>query len=333
VNEHMLRRSAHLEVLAPPACDPYPGAKVRPAFPAHLLLSLHLRMFAQANVIARGYTRPVVISTCDATDKVSSSIGAYVVLNEDGWILTAWHIIDLLRQRQAQRDAYAAYLAQRKAIEDAADIPAPRKKRDIQRLGTDRNWVKSFSAWWSYDAVTVEAVSGIPEVDLAVAKLKPFDPAWVTTYPTLRNPDSEPLPGTSLCRLGFPFHTIEPIYDPIFDVFDLPQGSVPPPFFPMEGILTRNILIQRTANYPLALIETSSPGLRGQSGGPIFDTSGTVWGIQTQTNSLPLGFEPIVEVNGRKHVEHQFLNCGIGAHAVTVVGLLRELGIKHTLAA
>jgi hypothetical protein len=81
--------------------------------------------------------------------------------------------------------------------------------------------------------------------------------------------------------------------------------------------------------YPLRLFETSSPGLRGQSGGPIFDTKGVVWGIQSLTRHFPLGFEPTVPGKGVK--EHQFLNVGIGVHAVTIVGLLKKQGIECQL--
>lgn len=37
-------------------------------------------------------------------------------------------------------------------------------------------------------------------------------------------------------------------------------------------------------------IETSTPRLRGQSGGPIFDVNGAIWAIQSQTHHLKLGF-------------------------------------------
>lgn len=63
-------------------------------------------------------------------------------------------------------------------------------------------------------------------------------------------------------------------------------------------------------NFPLALIETSSPGLKGQSGGPIFDKEGTVFGIQSRTMHFPLGFAPPVQDGTARHKEHQFINVG-----------------------
>lgn len=77
-------------------------------------------------------------------------------------------------------------------------------------------------------------------------------------------------------------------------------------------------------------IETSSPGLRGQSGGPVYDREGRVWGIQSRTIHIPLGFDPTIIIDGVSTVEHQFLNLGIATHARTV---LLFLGIPVALAA
>ena len=38
-------------------------------------------------------------------------------------------------------------------------------------------------------------------------------------------------------------------------------------------------------------IEISTPDLKGQSGGPLFDTNGLLYGTQYTTNHLQLGFD------------------------------------------
>ena len=53
---------------------------------------------------------------------------------------------------------------------------------------------------------------------------------------------------------------------------------------------------QRKVHY----LETSSAGLLGQSGGPIFDIDGTVWAMQSRTTHLPLGFAPKVNTKAKK---------------------------------
>ncbi len=90
--------------------------------------------------------------------------------------------------------------------------------------------------------------------------------------------------GTSLCKPGFPFHSIIPTFDETTNNFKLPEASFPLPLFPLEGIYTRTIQINipdSPLSFPLKYIETSSLGLIGQSGGPTFNTYGTVWAILT----------------------------------------------------
>jgi hypothetical protein len=108
------------------------------------------------------------------------------------------------------------------------------------------------------------------------------------------------------------------------------------PRFPIDGIFTRIINVvpggAPPLPFPLQWIETSIPGLRGQSGGPIFDVHGNIWAIQTSTEHLPLGFDPPVPDNPARR-EHQFLNVGRGVSAVTIIGLLNELGIAYEMSA
>ena len=75
-------------------------------------------------------------------------------------------------------------------------------------------------------------------------------------------------------------------WDVTQNTFTFLPGALPVPFFPIEGILTRQ-LDGGTASggYPLRFIETSSPGLRGQSGGANTDVDGTVWAMQSRTQS------------------------------------------------
>ena len=70
-------------------------------------------MFSKAVPVAAGYTRPVVISSRTAEGKCGSAIGAYIVLNRDGWILTAGHLLGILRQQQESARRRAGYRGER----------------------------------------------------------------------------------------------------------------------------------------------------------------------------------------------------------------------------
>lgn len=112
-------------------------------------------------------------------------------------------------------------------------------------------------------------------------------------------------------------------------MFDFSAG-VPIPVFPNEGITTR-IAKASAPDAPLQidLLETSSPGLRGQSGGPIVDREGTVWAIQSRTMHHQLGFTAQIEHDGRRTDEHQILNVGLGPDASTIKAFLDGVNVPY----
>ena len=95
--------------------------------------------------------------------------------------------------------------------------------------------------------------------------------------------------------------------------------SAPPPGAPAAG----------GDAAPGRYVETSSPGLEGQSGGPLFDADGAVWAIQSHTRHLALGFRPRAPGEPKGPVAHQFLNVGVGVHAEAILALLDEAGVAH----
>jgi hypothetical protein len=139
--------------------------------------------------------------------------------------------------------------------------------------------------------------------------------------------------GTSLCRLGFPFHAINATFDKDNQRFVLSKGVLPVPRFPNDGIHTQVVDWKHPNGASGKYIQTSTPGLRGQSGGPIFDKSGVIWAIQSKTRSLPLDFSLTIKHNGKEIVEHQVMNVGLGAHVAELVRILDARGIVYTKSA
>jgi hypothetical protein len=93
----------------------------------------------------------------------------------------------------------------------------------------------------------------------------------------------------------------------------------------IDGIYTREcVLIEENTKIRAKFLETSSPGLRGQSGGPIFDVRARVWALQSRTFNFPLGFSPQLKIGNTSVTEHQFLNVGIGSHVEEILNFLRE---------
>jgi hypothetical protein len=272
-------------------------------------------MFANAVETAQIYTRPVVTSLRYYDGTVEAGVASFVVVNDAGWIVTAAHVFAPMINAGQHQSEIAAY-------ESA--------KAGKVKGGPKRNpkWITNHSYWWSGDGVAATNIRLDGTLDLAVGQLTPFDASVFSAYPEFKDSASPLRPGTSLCRLGFPFHDIKATF--AGGNFQLPPDTFPIPFFPIEGIFTRNLLGPQTSDgkYTAKFIETSSPGLKGQSGGPIFDSTGVVWGIQSQTVSLPLGFSPSVALRGKQIAEHQFLNVGVGVHPEIIAAFLKDVGVK-----
>lgn len=286
-------------------------------------------MFADAYHEVSSFTHPVVSSIRYYDNTVECSLGAFVILNPEGWIVTVAHILSGNIAFQKHSKEITGYKEQVSAIEQDPGLSLQQKRKQINGLESNPKWVINNSIWWGFDGLRIDNFKILPEADLAIGQLSPFDLNIISTYPVLKDPANLPL-GTSLCKLGFPFHSIKATFDEQGNTFVFEPGALPVPRFPIEGIFTRHVVAGKTKNgkYEIKFIETSSPGLRGQSGGPIFDTKGTVWGIQSRTIHFPLGFSPKVKKNGREVEENQFLNVGWGVHPELLIAFLRDTGIQ-----
>lgn len=260
-------------------------------------------MFADAIEIASTYTQPLVVSTRTAGGTVQCSIGSYILLNADGWALTAGHMMDALRTMEVQK-------------QDAESVEAPSRLTHV-------------SHWWGADGVTMTDIRVDLDRDLALARLSGLDTTAVRSFPVFGQPATALRPGDALCRLGFPLHQASATFDEKTGMFSLAPGVTPIPRFPIDGIYTRDAVRENsTSHRKVRFLETSSPGLRGQSGGPIFDVQGRVWAIQSSTIHLPLGFSPEVTApDGTRTVEHQFINLGLGCHVDEVLAFLASANV------
>jgi hypothetical protein len=277
-------------------------------------------MFSKACQLASQFTRALVVSTRTYDGRVEAGLGAYIVVNADGWIITAAHVFSSqvkLNQDQVSMQNYLNLVREA----DVQQLGAKERRRKLMGAKPDGDWLTHQSCWWGKDGIGVGEITLIPG-DLAITQLVGN---WdrPTVYPVFKQP-RDLLPGTSLCKLGFPLLDIPCSFDEEKNAFGVsfPQNLA---FFPLDGILTREVLATDAATGNLErYIETSSPGLKGQSGGPIFDRSGTVWGMQVRTQHYPLGFDASLAVDGKTKVGAQYLNVGWGVHPQTIHDALAE---------
>ena len=275
-------------------------------------------MFADACSKAKQYARPVIdsIRTFDGT--VTSTVATFVVLNSDGWIVTSGHIFDnFVRFQTDQRKINE--LKELKESSLGSDVPDP-----------NPDAIVNHSFWWGWDGVVLRDAVIHRQLDICIGRLENFNSAWVETYPVLGDPDRTRC-GMSLCRLGFPFLHFDTDFDVERGAFRIPRMDSQKVIFPNDCICTRHIDkgVSKDGKVELSYVETSTPGLKGQSGGPIVDTRGNVRAIQVSTTSFSLDFHPVVNYNGQQVVESQFMNIGLGVDIRVVRKLLDERGIRY----
>ena len=96
--------------------------------------------------------------------------------------------------------------------------------------------------WPGSDDQEIVDINVIPEADILVGRLTPFDPESVKEFPVFKNPKTNLSIGTSLCKIGFAFAELKTFYDAPTNKFSLDFQNLVP--FPIDGIYTRNIVFK-----------------------------------------------------------------------------------------
>ena len=170
-----------------------------------------------------------------------------------------------------------------------------------------------------------------PTLDLAIIEFKGQNQNLYSSYATFVRDPNKIKQGKSLCRLGYPFPEFNNfLYNQATDDIEwTATGNQNSPRFPIDGIITRFSADQGN----LATIELSTPGLRGQSGGPLFDIQGLVYGMQSMTQHLHLGFDvkdlEVVSDGKKTNVSnYPFLHVGHCIHVDRIKEFLKQQNVK-----
>ncbi len=291
-------------------------------------------MFIDAIEKVGNYTRPVhTISRTYGGKKVIPGAGTLFFVNEEGFAITCKHIAEML----LSSDKINAHYQQFK-----------NERQQVMQQGKHQQLVKGLELKYQYKADTllqlknnfvdcVDKMSGFtmhmhPTLDLAIIKFNDYNSLHYTGYAKFIKDDSSIKQGKFLCRLGFPFpeFTNFTFNAPADDIEWTSTGINVSPRFPIEGMVTRFLADQQNG---LHGIEMSTPGLRGQSGGPLFDAAGRVCGMQSSTKHLHLGFDMVdteILVNNtvKKVSDYSFIHLGQCIHVNVIKAFLRQYAVK-----
>ncbi len=286
-------------------------------------------MFVSAIETVSRYTRPIhTVSRNFDSDQVQSGAATLYFVNGDGWALTCRHVAELLliaEQLDAKRQAYDSA---RKALR-----PSNHYQKELRAVAQDHGFARNTP----YEILhrfmdCVDKMSKVdillhPHHDVALLRFVGFTSLLCDSFPVFANAGNNLKPGMFLCRLGYPFAEFSDFtYDKQLGHTTWTDDGVHySPWFPIEGMVTRLV----ADNGAIGGFEMSTPGLRGQSGGPVFDADGRIWGMQSATWHLDLDFDVNMDVlrNGTKqHVsESALLHVGRCVH----VNILKEFMKQH----
>lgn len=184
-----------------------------------------------------------------------------------------------------------------------------------------------------FDTISEITCHAHPTLDLAILEFKGFNKIYYTSHASFIKDSSIIKQGKSLCRIGFPFPEFNNFrHNAQTDEIEWTNtGNPNSPSFPIDGIVTR--FVASPPHNEITGIEMSTAGLRGQSGGPLFDSNGNIYGMQFATNHLHLGFDmkdfEIIN-NGKKSriSNNPFLHVGICVHVDKIKEFLKEKNIS-----
>ena len=290
-------------------------------------------MFVEAIKKTGTFTRPVrFISRNYADTTVVPGTATLFFVNENGYALTCRHVAgDIIRAGKVNKN-YSEFRNELSILKRDGKSNAEKQFAE-RRHGLSPGHAAQLKV--SFDGVKgLRSFTTIisEKYDIALIRFD-CDPAICTEYAVFLKDSSLIQPGKMLCRLGYPFPEFTNFtYDAQKDdIFWTKEGHAATPQFPIEGMVTRHV---GEADGTVSGIEMSTPGLRGQSGGPLFDTNGIIYGMQSKTQHLHLGFDKKQEkmiVNGREEIinNQPFLHVGHCVHADIIKEFLNEHKVKY----
>jgi hypothetical protein len=289
-------------------------------------------MFKDAYELVKKVTHPIIVTLRFYDKTIEGGLGSFIILNDDGWLMTAAHNFEAAFAFNQHQIEIKNYHEQLEKINNNKQLKKGQRNALLRANKINKKWVTDFAILFGGKPIEFEKHFIYGKHDLALFKVNKSVIKDQEIFPKIIDPENIKI-GTSLCKLGFPFVEFTPTFNEDNGQFELPENLLPVPLFPIEGIYTRNLLSEEEEEgINVKYLETSSPGLKGQSGGPIFDTDGNIFAIQSKNVTLPLGFKGEVKVKGKTIVENQFLNVGIGVHPLTIKHLLDKNDIKYDLA-
>jgi len=291
-------------------------------------------MFIKAIENASNFTRPIhtIMRTYSGKQLIPGASTIFFV-NDKGYAVTCKHVVELIATADQVNQHFNNFRQERQQI-----LNHPKYKQLIKGLELKYKLQPDSIIQIKHNFIeSVDKMSGFtwhlhPTLDLAILKFNDFEKLHYNGYAKFLKNGEDIKQGKFLCRLGFPFpefsnFTFNANTD---DIEWTNTGVTVSPRFPLEGMVTRFLGDQQHGLYG---IEMSTPGLRGQSGGPLFDQDGIVYGMQFSTKHLHLGFdledkEIMINNAPKKVTDYSFIHLGQCIHVNAIKAFLEQNNVE-----
>ncbi len=286
-------------------------------------------MFENSIETVANFTRPIntIIRTYGGKQIIPGSATLFFV-NKEGYAITCKHVADMLANADKINHTHAAFKNERDALPKDGKYKMRLKGLEIKYKYTDDTVVQIKNMFVDcVDTMSSYTCHAHATQDLAIIKFNDYQTLHYTGNAVFLKDTATIRQGNFLCRLGFPFpeFTNFKYNESADDIEWTSTGLQASPRFPIEGMVTRFL----AESNQITGIEMSTPGLRGQSGGPLFNNKGIIYGMQFSTKHLHLGFdlvdnEVLIDNKIKKVSNYSFIHLGQCVHADVIKSFLAE---------
>ncbi|HET9057195.1 MAG TPA: trypsin-like peptidase domain-containing protein [Chitinophagaceae bacterium] len=290
-------------------------------------------MFANAITKVSDFTRPVhsIVRTY-GSKQIIPAAGTLFFVNEEACAITCKHILTSILDGNNKNTRFKQFADERNKIPHDSKYKKNLKGLELKYHYDESSIVQIKTTFMD----CVDKMSGFtcdmhPEYDLGIIRFNGYSQLRYNNFATFLKDSNKIKQGDSLCRLGFPFpeFTNYRFNETTDDIEWTKEGMSSSPIFPLDGMVTRFLADKKG----ISGIELSTPGLLGQSGGPLFNQNGVIYGMQFSTKHLHLGFdmvdkEILINNKHKKVTDYSFIHLGQCVHVDVIKNFLREKKVK-----
>lgn len=287
-------------------------------------------MFISAIERVAQFTRPIhtIMRTYGGKQLIPGAATIFFV-NEKGYAITCKHVAEMISSADAINQNFHQFKTERQLILSNSKHKQLLKGLELKYKLNGESIIQLKNNFVdAVDTMSGFTIYSHATLDLAILKFNDFGKLHYTDCAKFLKNGDNIKQGKFLCRLGFPFPEFSnfTFNNNTDDIEWTNTGVNVSPRFPLEGMVTRFLADQQHGLYG---IEISTPGLRGQSGGPLFDEKGIVYGMQFSTKHLHLGFDLIdkeIMINNslKKVTDYSFIHLGQCIHVNAIKSFLAE---------